>query len=139
MDIQFIAGLATVIASMYGMLKFMLKDAHKDFDKLEDDGSCDLTLKEHSKQLAIIKCELEEAVGLDDSSSLEKLRKKLENSMSYLLLKKKADTKKALKAIDEGFFPLIQELQYFIDKQNAMMHLDKRYTVILKKKEQDGR
>jgi hypothetical protein len=35
MDIQIIAGVATIIASMYGMLKFMLKDVHKEVALLE--------------------------------------------------------------------------------------------------------
>ena len=35
MDIQFIAGVATIIASMWGMLKFMLKDTHKEVQLLE--------------------------------------------------------------------------------------------------------
>jgi len=37
MDVQFIAGVATVVGSMYGMLKFMLKDTHKRVDLLEQD------------------------------------------------------------------------------------------------------
>jgi len=37
MDLQFIAGVATVVGSMYGMLKFMLKDTHKRVDLLEQD------------------------------------------------------------------------------------------------------
>ena len=36
MDIQFIAGLATIIASMYGMLKFMLKDTHREVELLKE-------------------------------------------------------------------------------------------------------
>jgi hypothetical protein len=36
MDIQFIAGVATIIASMYGMLKFMLKDVHKEVERLNE-------------------------------------------------------------------------------------------------------
>ena len=35
MDIQFIAGVLTIIASMYGMLKFMLKDTHKEVQILQ--------------------------------------------------------------------------------------------------------
>jgi archaellum component FlaC len=35
MDIQFIVGVITIIASMYGMLKFMLKDVHKEVQILE--------------------------------------------------------------------------------------------------------
>jgi len=35
MDIQFIVGIITIIASMYGMLKFMLKDVHKEVLILE--------------------------------------------------------------------------------------------------------
>lgn len=35
MDIQFIAGVVTIIASMYGMLKFMLKDTHKEIELLQ--------------------------------------------------------------------------------------------------------
>jgi len=39
MDPQIIAAVATIIASMYGMLRFMLKDIHKDmlnFEKRQD-------------------------------------------------------------------------------------------------------
>ena len=35
-DIQFIAGVVTIIASMYGMLKFMLKDVHKEVETLKE-------------------------------------------------------------------------------------------------------
>jgi len=35
MDIQFVVGVITIIASMYGMLKFMLKDVHKEVQILE--------------------------------------------------------------------------------------------------------
>ncbi len=35
MDIQFVSGVATVIASMYGMLKFILKDTHGRLELLE--------------------------------------------------------------------------------------------------------
>lgn len=35
MDIQFIVGVITIIASMYGMLKFMLKDTHKEVEILK--------------------------------------------------------------------------------------------------------
>ncbi len=34
-DVQFIVGVITIIASMYGMLKFMLKDTHKELQLLE--------------------------------------------------------------------------------------------------------
>lgn len=39
MNIEFIVGIITIIASMYGMLKFMLRDIHKDmvnFEKRQD-------------------------------------------------------------------------------------------------------
>lgn len=36
MDIQFIVGILTIIGSMYGMLKFMLKDVHKEVEILKD-------------------------------------------------------------------------------------------------------
>lgn len=35
MDLQLIAAVATIIASMYGMLRFMLKDTHKEVDLLK--------------------------------------------------------------------------------------------------------
>ena len=37
MDIQIIASTVTVIASMYGMLKFMLKDTHKEVEILQQE------------------------------------------------------------------------------------------------------
>lgn len=37
MDIQFIVGVITIIASMYGMLKFMLKDVHKEVEILKQE------------------------------------------------------------------------------------------------------
>jgi len=39
MDIQFIVGVITIIGSMYGMLKFMLKDTHKRVELLEKEHS----------------------------------------------------------------------------------------------------
>lgn len=35
MHVEFITAVITIIGAMYGMLKFMLKDTHKDFDRLE--------------------------------------------------------------------------------------------------------
>ena len=35
MDFQLIAAVATIIASMYGMLRFMLRDNHKDMLNME--------------------------------------------------------------------------------------------------------
>jgi hypothetical protein len=37
MDIQFIVGVITIIASMYGMLKFMLKDTHREVEILKQE------------------------------------------------------------------------------------------------------
>jgi hypothetical protein len=37
MTIEFIAGVVTIIASMYGMLKFMLKDVHKELEVLKQE------------------------------------------------------------------------------------------------------
>lgn len=48
MDIQFIVGVITIIASMYGMLKFMLKDTHKEVEILKQEQ------KEFKEEMKII-------------------------------------------------------------------------------------
>ncbi len=35
MDIQFIVGILSIIGSMYAMLRFMLRDVHKEVEMLE--------------------------------------------------------------------------------------------------------
>lgn len=37
MDLQFIVGVITIIAAMYGMLKFMLRDTHKEVELLKEE------------------------------------------------------------------------------------------------------
>ena len=46
MDIQFIGGVITIIGSMFGMLKFMLKDIKKEVELIQDE--IDLIRKEQS-------------------------------------------------------------------------------------------
>jgi hypothetical protein len=48
MDIQFVVGVITIIASMYGMLKFMLKDVHKEVEMMKEDQ------KEFKKEMRIV-------------------------------------------------------------------------------------
>lgn len=101
---------------------------------VREDGSCDFLLSNHPLDLTLIECGLENPIELDDDLSMARLKGKLEMAMQCLLLKKDADTQIALKKIKDEFAPLIEELQYFIDKYSALIHLRKRYDVVVKEK-----
>lgn len=58
MDIQFIVGVITIIASMYGMLKFMLKDTHKEVEILEK--SFEKSREDHKESMKEFKYEMHE-------------------------------------------------------------------------------
>ncbi len=97
---------------------------------IKEDGSCELSIDKDALPARFVESWLEGRTEISTRESLQKF-----TVMLHFLKKAMEETKrKALLEIEEEYRTKIKELQYFVDKQEAILLLEERYTVTIEVK-----